>query len=95
VHLFSRRHEHASLGDVLWRNRIEAGSTKARRVIIPSQRRRRQYLEKDLGIGWARRGWLEAAGVLNTRHWPQMKKLLKRICLFIPSEQVGFYGSKI
>ncbi|MGD0829162.1 MAG: DNA polymerase/3'-5' exonuclease PolX, partial [Desulfobaccales bacterium] len=32
-----------------------------------------------LGIGQARRGWLEAADVLNTRPWPQLQKLLKRI----------------
>ncbi len=32
-----------------------------------------------LGIGQARRGWLEAADVLNTRPWPELKQLLKRI----------------
>jgi len=32
-----------------------------------------------LGIGQARRGWLEAADVLNTRPWPQLQKLLQRI----------------
>ena len=32
-----------------------------------------------LGIGQARRGWLEAGDVLNTRPWPELKKLLKRI----------------
>ena len=31
------------------------------------------------GIGQARRGWLEAADVLNTRPWPELKKVLKRI----------------
>ncbi|MCX5890474.1 MAG: DNA polymerase/3'-5' exonuclease PolX [Deltaproteobacteria bacterium] len=31
------------------------------------------------GIGQARRGWLEAPDVLNTRPWPELKKLLKRI----------------
>ncbi len=31
------------------------------------------------GIGQARRGWLEAADVLNTRDWPELKQLLKRI----------------
>jgi len=30
------------------------------------------------GIGQARRGWLEADDVLNTRTWRQLKKLLKR-----------------
>ncbi|MCG6879068.1 MAG: DNA polymerase/3'-5' exonuclease PolX [Deltaproteobacteria bacterium] len=30
------------------------------------------------GIGQARRGWLEAADVLNTRTWKQLKKLLHR-----------------
>ena len=31
------------------------------------------------GIGQARRGWLEAADVLNTRPWAELKELLKRI----------------
>ncbi|MCL4502767.1 MAG: DNA polymerase/3'-5' exonuclease PolX [Deltaproteobacteria bacterium] len=31
------------------------------------------------GIGQARRGWLEADDVLNTRSWPELKKLLKRV----------------
>ena len=31
------------------------------------------------GIGQARRGWLEAADVLNTRSWAELKQLLKRI----------------
>ena len=31
------------------------------------------------GIGQARRGWLEAADVLNTRPWAELKQLLKRI----------------
>jgi DNA polymerase (family X) len=30
------------------------------------------------GIGQARRGWLAADDVLNTRTWPQLKKLLQR-----------------
>jgi DNA polymerase (family 10) len=30
------------------------------------------------GIGQARRGWLEAEDVLNTRSWEEMKKLIKR-----------------
>ncbi len=30
------------------------------------------------GIGQARRGWLEAPDVLNTRPWPELKQLLKR-----------------
>jgi DNA polymerase (family 10) len=30
------------------------------------------------GIGQARRGWLEAADVLNTMTWPNLKKVLKR-----------------
>jgi len=30
------------------------------------------------GIGQARRGWLEPADVLNTRPWPELKKLLQR-----------------
>lgn len=30
------------------------------------------------GIGQARRGWLEASDVLNTRPWPELKKLFSR-----------------
>ncbi len=30
------------------------------------------------GIGQARRGWLEAEDVLNTRSWPELKKLFSR-----------------
>ena len=30
------------------------------------------------GVGQARRGWLEPEDVLNTRSWPELKKLLKR-----------------
>jgi DNA polymerase (family X) len=30
------------------------------------------------GIGQARRGWLEAPDVLNTRPWPELKQLLPR-----------------
>jgi DNA polymerase (family 10) len=30
------------------------------------------------GIGQARRGWLEAKDVLNTRSWNQLKRLLAR-----------------
>ena len=30
------------------------------------------------GIGQARRGWLEAKDVLNTRSWPELKKLFSR-----------------
>jgi DNA polymerase (family 10) len=31
-----------------------------------------------LGVGYARRGWLEAEDVLNTRDWPELEKLLRR-----------------
>jgi DNA polymerase (family 10) len=30
------------------------------------------------GVGQARRGWLEAGDVLNTRSWPELRKILKR-----------------
>ena len=30
------------------------------------------------GIGQARRGWLEAKDVLNTRNWKELKNILKR-----------------
>jgi len=32
----------------------------------------------DLGVGYARRGWLEAGDVLNTRAWPELERLLRR-----------------
>jgi DNA polymerase (family 10) len=32
----------------------------------------------NYGIGQARRGWLEAGDVLNTRSWPELRKILKR-----------------
>jgi DNA polymerase (family 10) len=32
----------------------------------------------ELGVGQARRGWLEATDVLNTRSWSELRKLLKR-----------------
>lgn len=32
-----------------------------------------------LGVAQARRGWLEAGDVLNTRSWPQLQRLLKRV----------------
>ena len=30
------------------------------------------------GVGQARRGWLSASDVLNTRPWSELRKLLKR-----------------
>jgi DNA polymerase (family 10) len=30
------------------------------------------------GIGQARRGWLEAEDIINTRTWPKLKNLLDR-----------------
>ncbi len=30
------------------------------------------------GVGQARRGWLEADDVLNTRSWAELKELLER-----------------
>jgi DNA polymerase (family X) len=31
------------------------------------------------GIGQARRGWLEAGDILNTRSWPELRKLIRRV----------------
>jgi DNA polymerase (family 10) len=31
-----------------------------------------------LGVGYARRGWLQADDVLNTRSWSELEKLLRR-----------------
>lgn len=30
------------------------------------------------GVGYARRGWLEAGDVLNTRSWAELERLLRR-----------------
>jgi len=30
------------------------------------------------GVGQARRGWLEPKDILNTRPWPELKRLLAR-----------------
>jgi len=32
----------------------------------------------ELGVGQARRGWLTADEVVNTRTWPQIQKLRKK-----------------
>jgi hypothetical protein len=37
-----------------------------------------RHLTDLSGIGQARRGWLEAKDVLNTRSWEELKKLLKK-----------------
>jgi DNA polymerase (family 10) len=37
-----------------------------------------QLANMRLGVAQARRGWLEAANVLNTRTWPQLRRLLRR-----------------
>jgi DNA polymerase (family 10) len=37
-----------------------------------------QLANMRLGVAQARRGWLEAGNVLNTRTWPELRRLLKR-----------------
>lgn len=38
----------------------------------------RELANMEYGVAQARRGWLEASDVINTRPWPQLRKLLRR-----------------
>ncbi|RMH04869.1 MAG: DNA polymerase/3'-5' exonuclease PolX, partial [Nitrospirae bacterium] len=50
------------------------------KVAISSDAHRLSDLDlMRFGIGQARRGWLEPQDVLNTRSWPELKTLLKRV----------------
>jgi DNA polymerase (family 10) len=49
------------------------------KIAISTDAHRTSDLEfMRFGIGQARRGWIEAKDVLNTRRWKELKKLLKR-----------------
>jgi DNA polymerase (family X) len=39
---------------------------------------RQDFINLSFGIGQARRGWLEAEDVLNTRSLPELRRLLAR-----------------
>lgn len=38
----------------------------------------REFNYMKLGVAYARRGWLQASDVINTLHWQDLKKLLRR-----------------
>ena len=49
------------------------------KIVISTDSHRVDELENmELGVFQARRGWLTKADVVNTRTWPQVRKLMKR-----------------
>ena len=63
------------LTDTLARAAVEAGV----RVVVSTDAHRLHELDNlELGVAQARRGWLTAEQVVNTRTWAQVKKLRKR-----------------
>ena len=63
------------LTDSLARAAAEAGV----RIVVSTDAHRIHELDNlELGLAQARRGWLTADQVVNTRTWPQVRKLLKR-----------------
>lgn len=57
----------------------QAAKEKGVKIAISTDAHSTSNLEyMRLGVGQARRGWLEAGDVLNTRTWNQLNKLLKR-----------------
>jgi DNA polymerase (family 10) len=63
------------LTDTLARAAVEAGV----RIVVSTDAHRLHELDNlELGVAQARRGWLTAEQVVNSRTWPQVKKLLKR-----------------
>jgi len=63
------------LTDTLARAAADAGV----RIVVSTDAHRIHELDNlELGLAQARRGWLTADQVVNTRTWPQVRKLLKR-----------------
>jgi DNA polymerase (family 10) len=63
------------LGDVACRAAKDAGV----KVAISTDAHAPEQLDfMRLGVGQARRGWLEAEDVLNARSWRELEKLLAR-----------------
>jgi len=63
------------LPDVWLKAALEAGV----RIAISTDAHSSRQLElMRLGVGYARRGWLTASAVLNTRRWSELEKLLRR-----------------
>jgi DNA polymerase (family 10) len=63
------------LADTLARAAADAGV----RIVVSTDAHRLHELENlELGVAQARRGWLNADQVVNTRSWAEVKKLMKR-----------------
>ena len=63
------------LGDTLARAAVEAGV----RLVVSTDAHRVHELDNlELGVAQARRGWVTADQVVNTRTWAQVKKLMKK-----------------
>ena len=63
------------LTDTLARAAAEAGV----RIVVSTDAHRLHELDNlELGVAQARRGWLTAEQVVNTRTWAEVKKLMKR-----------------
>ena len=63
------------LTDTLARAAAEAGV----RIVVSTDAHRLHELDNlELGVAQARRGWLTAEQVMNTRTWAQVRKLMKR-----------------
>ncbi|HXV56883.1 MAG TPA: DNA polymerase/3'-5' exonuclease PolX [Gaiellaceae bacterium] len=66
-------------------DRLDLADTHARaaaeagvRIVVSTDAHRLHELDNlELGVAQARRGWLTAEQVVNTRTWPQVRKLLK------------------
>jgi DNA polymerase (family 10) len=62
------------LGDTLARAAVEAGV----RLVVSTDAHRVHELDNlELGVAQARRGWVTAEQVVNTRTWAQVRKLMK------------------
>jgi DNA polymerase (family 10) len=63
------------LSDILARAAAEAGA----RIVVSTDAHRIHELDNlELGVAQARRGWLTAEQVVNTRPWSEVRKLMKR-----------------
>jgi DNA polymerase (family 10) len=63
------------LGDTLARAAVEAGV----RLVVSTDAHRVHELDNlELGVAQARRGWVTAEQVVNTRTWAQVRKLMRK-----------------
>jgi DNA polymerase (family 10) len=63
------------LTDTHARAAAEAG---VKLVVSTDAHRVRELANLELGVAMARRGWLTATDVLNTRTWPQIRRMLRK-----------------